>query len=87
MSVIHTLCTWNERWKVSSGVVHCRRCRNSQVEGDRMIPFRHIAGCLYDQYESPWHDLESIAARVQLQYPEAALPVQIKAPSHDREAQ
>ena len=87
MSVIHTLCTWNERWTVLSGVVHCRRCRNSQFESDRTNSFRHIAGCLYATYDSPWHDLEAIAVRIQLQYPDAALPVQMKAPSHDCKAQ
>lgn len=86
MSVTHALCTWNERWKVLNSVVHCRRCGNKQSEGDRITPFQHIAGCLYGRYDSPWHDLEAIANRVQRQYPDAVLPVQMVASPRGRQA-
>lgn len=80
--IVYALCTWNGRWKVSSGIVHCRRCRNNQAEADRASRFEHIAGCLYDRYDSPWLDLESIAERIQLRYPNVSLPDQMLAPSH-----
>lgn len=80
--IVYALCRWNERWKVLGGVVHCRRCRNSQAETDRASRFEHIAGCLYDQYDSPWLDLDSIAERIQLRCPDTGLPGQMLAPSH-----
>ena len=57
----YNLVEWNKRWRLSNGVVLCKRCLAEQREVDRSSSFTHVPGCRYtEKRETPWEDLDSM---------------------------
>jgi hypothetical protein len=61
MTASEDLIDWNDRWKITNGIVYCRSCQAQQKEIDRGEAFVHSSDFGYSgQRCSPWDDLDAI---------------------------
>jgi hypothetical protein len=65
MTASEDLIDWNDRWKITNGIVSCRSCQAQQKEIDRSEAFVHSPACGYSgQQRNPWDDLDAIRKKL-----------------------